>query len=223
MALIAKENKIFATVLSDGKIHVTVPEGTENAVTRKYKTSDGVEGEKTELIYNELIGRITNVDIREGNFGAQLYVTVEDDGDDKPIALVMGSSSSYGEDFMKKLPNVDLTKTVKIVPYAFEDDNKKLKKGVTIWQHNGKENVKIGNYYYDADKKKLLHGFPEVPAAIEKIKKEGKKVPSAKWRAYFSEVEEFLIEETRNRFGIVENTGDELDELANEINSKLED
>jgi len=223
MPLISKEERIYASVLADGKIHVTVPEGTENAKIRKYKTSDGTEGEKTEFVYNELIGKITNISFRDGDYGTQLQVTVAE-GDEKPIVLSLGTSSNYGEDLMKKLPNVDLAKTVKIVPYSFEDDKKKLKKGITIWQNNGKENVKLGNYYFDADKKKNLHDFPEVPAAIVKLQKDGKKVPTTKWKAYFGDVEEFLIEQTKERFKITDSPkkDDELEDMVNEASKDLD-
>jgi hypothetical protein len=226
MPLIQKEERIFAYVLSDGKIHVTVPEGTEGAKIRTYKTSDGVEGEKTELVYNELIGKITNVNFRDGNYSTQLLVTVAD-GDEKPIVLSLGTSSNYGEDLMKKLLNIDLTKKVKIVPYSFMDDKNKNKRGITVWQHNGKENVKLGNYFYDADKKKLLHGFPDVPAAIKKLQDEDKKVPTTKWKAYFGGVQEFLIEQTKERFNITDvpkedNSDSELEEMVEEASKQLE-
>lgn len=193
-----KEDSIFASVLADGKIHVTVPEGTEGAVIRKYKTSDGKEGSKTEKVYSELIGKITKIDFYEGDYGRQLQVMVTDNND-KPVVLSLSTSSNYGEDMMKKLINVDLTKTVKIVPYSFVDDKKKNKKGITIWQHikdDGKAE-KIKNYFYDEDEKKNINGFPEP-------KKLKKPLTTDQWKLYFGEVREFLVEKIIEHFKIEE-------------------
>lgn len=191
------DNKgIFANVLADGKIHVTVPEGTEGAIVRKYKTTDGLEGSKTELVYSELIGKITKINFFEGNFGRQLQVTVED-GDQEPVVLCLGTSSNYGEDMMKKLINVDLEKKVKIVPYSFTDGGKS-KKGITIWQKNeADEAVKIENYFYDPINKVNINGYPEP-------KKLKKPLSKDQWKLYFGEVREFLVEKITEHFNIEE-------------------
>jgi len=221
MSMTLKEQKNFVSILADGLFHMTVPEGTEGARVRKYKTSDGTEGEKIELVYSEIVGKITNINFYEGDYGNQLQITVVD-GDDKPVVISMNASSNYGEDFMKKLPNVDLEKTVKISPYSFEDKGK-TKKGVTIWQHNGTKTEKVTNYFYDVEKKKNLHGYPEFPAAISKLMKEGKKVPTAKWKLYFAEANEFLVEFIKEKFNIEGAPEVTSDDLEDEISKSLED
>lgn len=224
MSMRLHESKNFVSILADGLFHKNVPEGTEGARVRKYKTSDGVEGEKTELVYSEIIGKITNINFYEGNFGNQLQVTVTD-GDEEPIVISMSASSNYGEDFMKKLPNVDMDKVVKIQPYSFTDEKKKTKKGVTIWQHNGKKAEKLTNYFYDVEKKKNLHGYPDFPAAITKLLKEGKKVPTAKWKLYFAEANEFLVEFIREKFNITDApsaTSADLDKEFDEMTESAE-
>ncbi len=192
----ARENVIYASVLADGLIHVTVPEGTEGAQTRKYKTSDGKEGSKQELVYKDLIGKITKVNFYEGDFGRSIQVTIVD-GEDKPVVLSLSTNSNYGEDIMKKLLNVDLDRHVKIVPYSFVDDKKKSKKGITIWQQNPEtnKNEKIENYFYDTEKKKTINGFPEP-------KKLKKPLSKDQWKLYFGEVREFLVEKIIEHFKI---------------------
>ncbi len=191
----AKDDVIYASVLADGKIHVTVKEETPGAVKREYETSDKKKGVKYELVYSDLIGKITKVSFYEGDYGRQLQVTVTD-GDEKPVVLSLSTSSNYGEDLMKKLMNVDLKKTVKIVPYSFVDDNKKNKKGITIWQDNGKgENVKIGNYFYDPVKKQNINEYPEP-------KKQKKPLSKDQWKLYFGECREFLVEQITEHFKI---------------------
>ena len=199
MSKTLKENKTFATVLADGLIHITVPEGTEGAKVRKYKTSDGTEGSKTELQYSEIIGKITKIGFQEGKFGVQLQLTI-DEGEDVVTTLCLGTNSNYGEDVMKKLPNVDLEKTVKIVPFSFKDDKGKAKKGVTIMQKNDKgESIKLSNYFYDAEKKENINGYP-TPKPTKKER------TSDQWKLYYGEAREFLIEFITTKFKIDETT-----------------
>ncbi len=197
----AKADRTYASVLADGKIHVTVPEGTEGAVVRKYKTSDDKEGSKTEFVYGELIGKITKVGFYEGDYGRQLQVTVED-GKEKPVVLSLSTSSNYGEDIMKKLINVDLEKFVKIVPYSFVDEKKKSKKGITIWQKNAEgKSEKVKNYFWDEESEKYVKGYPEP-------KKSKKPLSKDQWKLYFGEVREFLVEKITEHFKIEETEKD---------------
>lgn len=199
MALIkTTEDQTFANVLADGKIHVTVPEGTVGSTVRKYKTSDGKEGSKIEMIYNELIGKIVKIAFYEGNFGKQIQISVSD-GNGEPVVLSLGTSSNYGEDFMKKLPNIDLEKFVKIVPYSFTDEKGKGKKGVTIWQASEKtgKNEKLKNYFFDDVDKKNLHGYPE-----PKKLKNNKPLSTDQWKLYFGECREFLVEFITEKYKI---------------------
>ena len=181
-----KEDKTYASILADGKIHITVPEGTPEASLRTYETSDGKSGSKWELVYTSIIGKITKVGFRDGEYGSQLLVTLED-GKDKPVTLALATSSNFGEDMMKKLKNVDIERAVKIVPFTFTDDNGKTKKGVTIWQHNKKtgKNEKVKNYYYDEEKKKNINGYPEPKPKNGKTVKDFTK---DQWKLYFGEV-----------------------------------
>lgn len=207
-----KEDKTYASILADGKIHITVPEGTPEASLRTYETSDGKSGSKWELVYTSIIGKITKVGFRDGEYGSQLLVTLED-GKDKPVTLALATSSNFGEDMMKKLKNVDIERAVKIVPFTFTDDNGKTKKGVTIWQHNKKtgKNEKVKNYYYDEEKKKNINGYPEPKPKNGKTVKDFTK---DQWKLYFGEVREFLVDEITEHFKI---------EPSNEMSASDED
>lgn len=208
MALKLKEDRTFATVLSDGAIHITVPEGTEGAKIRTYETSDGKTGSKTELVYKEISGIISKVDIRDGDFGSQLQLTIED-GDAEPIVLSLATASNFGEDVMKKLPNVDLSLPVTIIPYSFVDGKGKNKKGVTIVQNE----KKLQNYFYDFHKKVNINGYPE-PKKVKptKANPEGK-LSKDQWKAYFMDARLFLIDFITEKFnlGATEMDADELD------------
>lgn len=177
----------FASILADGKIHITVPEGTEGSVIRKYKTSDDQEGEKTEMVYKDISGIITEVKFEEGKFGNQILISVIDEeaGEEEPTILCLGTASNFGEDVMKKLPLVNLKKPVKFAPFSFETDKGKKQRGVTVMQGD----KKLENFFYDKESKKNLHGYPEAPKP-----KAGKTVTKVQWRKYFSDCSEWLVE-----------------------------
>lgn len=207
MSKTLKENRTFITILADGLLHQNVEEGTEGGKWRTYKTSDGTEGKKFEKVYSDIIGKITKIGFQEGKFGVQLQLTI-DEGDDVVSTLCMSTSSNYGEDCMKRLPNLDLEKTVKIVPFSFKDDKGKAKKGVTIFQKNDKgETIKLSNYFYDAEKKININGYP--------IPKETKKPrTSDQWKLYYGQAREFLIEFITSKFHIEESEVKEVDPIG---------
>lgn len=179
MALHKKEQKDFVKVLaSDGSLRLEVPEGTEGAVTREYEDSKGNKGSKTELVFGVLSGKITGVEIIEGNFGNLLQIEVTDE--QGSMILSLAANQNFGEDVMKKLPNIDFEKEVEFAPYSFEDEGKS-KRGMTITQ----DGQKIQNFFYDPETKETKYGFPEV---------EDKKYTKDDWKIYFLQVQKFLNE-----------------------------
>lgn len=185
-----REDSIFASILSDGKIHVASVEGAEGAVKREYETSDGKKGSKWELLYSELGGKITEMNFRDGDFGQQLFVKVQD-GEEKPVILTLATSSSFCEDFMKKVFNINMEEPVILAPYAFQDDKGKSKKGISISQGGNK----ITNYFYDAEKKENTHDYPVVP------KPKGKKpISKEEWKLWFAQCRIFLVDKMTEHF-----------------------
>lgn len=192
------DDTTFATVLADGKFHVNVPEGTEGAVKREYETSDGKKGSKTELVYTELSGIIQKISFREGQYGVNLQIVVAESEDEKPITMSLGTESNFGEDVMKKLPNINQKLPVTFSPFSFENDKGKKQRGVSILQKNKKDEVeKVVSFYWDADKKVITNGYPEIPKP-----KPGKAITKSEWRKYFATVREFLIEDLKERLDI---------------------
>lgn len=221
-----QEERTFASILADGKIHVAVPDGTPGSVVRVFKNSQtGLEGKKTEMVYTEVIGKITKVSFYEGDYGKQLQLTVQGKEGEKPTVLSLGTSSNYGEDMMKKLPNIDLEKYIKIVPYSFVDEKGKSKKGITVWQKSDEtgKNEKVKNYFYDEEKKKNLHGFP-----VPKKLKNDKPLSTDQWKLYFGECREFLVEFITEKYKI-EDTGakvstadQDFEVLVNEVETLMD-
>lgn len=212
---------IFASVLADGKIHVGATEHTEGAVKREYETSDGKSGEKWELLYTELSGTIEKVSFFEGNYGKNLQIVVRDDEDEsaKPITLSIPTESNFGEDVMKKLPNINQKKVVTFAPYSFLDDKGKRKRGVTVTQESKKGEVeKIQNFYYDAKIKEVANGYPEVPKP-----KKGKALTKSDWRKYFGNAREFLIEDLTERLGLEDEEAEKVSDLQKKAKKEAED
>lgn len=172
---------------SDGTLRLTVPEGTEGAKLREYETSDGKKGSKWELVFKSLAGKITNMQVFEGNYGKNLLVTLSYEGGEDTISF--NTASPFGEDFMKKLPNINLDEYVTITPYSFVDDNGKTRKGVTVMQGD----VKLTNYFYDAEKKKNLHKYPEPEGDTGTYDKDD-------WKIYFTKCRKFLVKNVEDTF-----------------------
>jgi hypothetical protein len=180
----AREMTPLMNVLgSDGTIRLEVPEGTEGAKFREYETSDGKKGSKWELIFKSLSGKITNLEWYEGDYGTNLFVTLayEENGEMKEDTLSLGTATPFGEDFMKKLPNINLDEYVTLSPFSFTDDNGKNRRGISITQGD----TKIKNFFYDAEKKKNIHKYPNPDFDIDKASKDD-------WKLYFMQARKFL-------------------------------
>lgn len=169
----------FVTILADGKMHETVPQGTEGAVLREYETSSGQKGEKWELVYTKLDNaKITNVYFKEGDYGEQVYITFEDE-DGQMVTLAQGVASNFGEDILKRLPKINFSEKVSISPYSFEDNGKQVR-GVSFYQHG----AKVHNFFWDPTNSVPLHGFPK----MEEVS------PSKDdWKIHFINVRKFLV------------------------------
>lgn len=188
MALEKIEREKYVSILSsDATFRIVVPEGTEGSIVREYETSDGKKGKKTEMVFQKLTGKITNVAFFDGDFGKLIQLDVTDEAG--TLVLSVNTAQNYGEDLMKKLPNIDLEKPVELTPYAFEDDRGKLRKGVTVTQ-DGK---KIQNYFYDPITKKNVNGYPDPEGDIEDYEKDD-------WKIYFMQARKFLIAFIENKF-----------------------
>lgn len=168
-------DKRFLSII-EGTWRQKVDNNTEGAIYRAYESSTGNQGSKWELIYINWTGTVRGIEVKEGEYGEQCFIQLDD------AVLVFNTQSRYFSDCASKLMSADITKPITFHPYSMEIDGKK-KTGVSV-QQNG---VRLSNYYYDFDKKKSLHGFP-VPDETKKDKK-------TYWKLFFLEVSDFLIKE----------------------------
>lgn len=176
------DQELYISVLADGKFHLTSEEGAvdaqgQKATLREYETSKGEKKSKWELTYQSLEGFIQAISFFEGEFGKILNLEIRDD---EVYTVSLNTASSFGEDVMKKLPNVDFKKRVTLKPYAFEDDNGKNRKGITIYQ----EGDKINGYFYDGTN--TINGAPTPENG-------GEGFDTDDWKMFYMTQRKFLI------------------------------
>lgn len=172
--------KKYLSILADGHIHMTVKEGEyPGAVLREYETSDGKKGKKWELLFKDVEGTIKEIEFRDGTFGTTMNVTIGD------YTLSINAESTFAEDLMKKLPNIDAQLPVMLAPYSFKDDKEKTRKGITVTQNGNK----IMNYYFNPETKQSINGYPTPEGDTTKYTKK-------QWKKFYMDASEFLVKET---------------------------
>jgi phage-related protein len=179
-----KDTTNYVSISPDGDFRLPAKEGEEGAVLRAYELKDGTKGEKWEILANSIAGKITGINFVTTEYGRLLQITLDDD-----LAISVSTTSNFATDLMKKLPALDLSKTYLFSPFAFENEKGKTVKGVTIieGEEYNKEAPKVKNYFSDGEKS--INDFPEPKGDTTKYTKN-------KWKSYFGEVEDFLVEYT---------------------------
>ncbi len=185
----AKSNERYIYILSDGILRENVGENVEGAIKRDWETKDGKKGTKWERTYAQLEGYIADIKFDEGEYGKQLQLTVVDEG--FRVVLTLPVAQNFGEDVLKKLPNVDFSQRISFVPYSFITDDKKLKKGVNLYQGD----KKVFSHYYipskiEGEKGTIVNGYPE-PSGDEE--------DADDWKAYFTKARKFMIKEVEEK------------------------
>ena len=175
-----KGDKVFLTILADGKFHEQVEEGREGAVAREYEDENDEKKIKYELVHDSVKGIITSVSVVEGFKGLK-NLNIEIDSE----IISTGVKGQYGEDLLKKLPAIDLSKEVTLTPYSFipkgEDT---VKKGLTVYQ----DGVKVESFYWDKETKTEKNGVP-TPVGDTKA------FDSDDWTNHFNVVRKFMVKE----------------------------
>ena len=114
--------------ISDGKICRQFKEMTLESISRTNKLGRIVHEE----FYDYIDGIITEISVRENDYGKQWNIFLLDNG---TIQLLnMPYSSGYASAFLKMLPNVDLQQRIKIIPKMVMEGDKK-KTGLFLTQN----------------------------------------------------------------------------------------
>jgi hypothetical protein len=123
-------NTIFFS-LSNGKVVRQFANCTANSVERLNKNLRPVHEE----FYDFLDGVLTDIFVKENDFGKFWVVVLSDVTSKLRQQLQFGYSSGYAVGFLKALPNVDVEHPLTIIPYAKKDGDK-LKTTVFLKQFN---------------------------------------------------------------------------------------
>lgn len=171
--------------ISYGKFRERAAENQEGAEVRINKDGKAV----WEFVFDYVEGQVTGIFHKEDDkFGNSFEVVIDDKTDKFQISFKEGDS--FFSDFFSKLPNVDLNRWIKIVPYDFEDKNTgKQKRGLVIWQENVKIESKFVSYDKETRKFSYFEGFPEPE----------KKMDKEDWKIYFIKVVKFLRSYTNSK------------------------
>lgn len=116
----------FFTILQ-GKFCIRVPEGTPGAVARVNKMNKTVY----EIFHDSFTAKLVNIRTRDGEYGKSWEFDFRDG--EELYTLQLSYSNSYATNILKMLPNVDLTKEMKIQP-SQKIENGKTKSSLFISQ-----------------------------------------------------------------------------------------
>ena len=107
----------YITILG-GKFCQRVQEGTEGAVTRVNKIGNTVH----EKFYDSFTGKLVDIKVQDGTYGKTWNFQFQDK--EEIYTLQLSYSNSFSTAFLKMLPNVDLSKELKVSPSTKEVDGK---------------------------------------------------------------------------------------------------
>ena len=198
MGLETREHKTYLQEIADGSIRMVVPEGTPGCVKREYEDRETKETKhKFELVFSAINGKLGKITLNKGKFGDQLILPLTDGEDNYNLALSI--QQNFGEDFMKKMPNINFDKPVRLAPFSFVTDQGKTVKGIDIRQDwNPHEPVgegngtKIPSYYYDKETKKNINGYPDPEG-------DTKDYSTDDWKIYFAIARKFLVSDLKSK------------------------
>lgn len=109
MGLGNNEGGRFVSIVG-GRFCIRVPEGTAGAETRVNKLGKQV----TEKYYDNFTGKLVGIRVTDGNYGKQWEFSFQDSGE--IYKLQLGYTNSFAKNIIKMLPNVDLSKEMKVSP-----------------------------------------------------------------------------------------------------------
>lgn len=179
----------------DGSFRQKVSQDHPEAQRRDWKSADGKNsGTKYERHVDALFGKIEDVQFFDSDYGLNINITLDENEQGEHPIIQLGASTREGEDFMRKLPNLDLAKEVRFRPFNFTGSDSNEVRGIELMQQDDADNftVKATNFFRDAEKKENINGLPKPP-------KENEEMTKPEWKIYFLQVNLFLIEYTKNK------------------------
>lgn len=150
-------NTIYLSV-ADGNLVRQHKQANERTTERITKTGKLVFEER----FKDLTAKLVKIDTKENDYGKQWQLNFTDGEVTYIVSLPF--SSRYASSFLKVLPNLNLYKEVRFMPWAMKDKNDATKTitGITLYQD--------GNKVVAAYTKEDPNGLPQ----MTKIKVKGK-------------------------------------------------
>lgn len=152
MALENRESGNFITILG-GKFCQRVPAGTPGSKERINKNNKVVH----EKFYDSFTGKLVGIKTQDGEYGKNWLFSFQDGGE--IYHLQLSYSNSFAVALLKMLPNVDLSKEMKVSPSTKEVDGKN-KSSLFIAQD--------GNYITHAFTRENPNGLPDLKKLVVK-------------------------------------------------------
>lgn len=173
--------KVFLSI-ADGKLVRSFREATPETKERINKNGKQV----FEQSFDAIVGRLTSVGKKENDYGIFIEIGLTDGKDNYSISTQF--SGRYSSSFLKALPNIDLSKDVRLLPWSMIDKNDPSKKvtGITLYQNDGNGFVKVPPFYTKEDPK----GLPQ----MKQVTLKGK----TQWDD--TEMMDFLFDAAKNCF-----------------------
>lgn len=117
MGLDNRQSGNFITILN-GKFCQRVSENDDGAIQRTNKLGKVV----WEKFYDSFTGKLVNIKTQDGSYGKSWVFSFRDKAE--VYHLQLSYSNSFATAFLKMLPNIDLTKEMKVSPSVKEVDGK---------------------------------------------------------------------------------------------------
>ena len=100
-----RENNQYYTIIG-GTFRIQVRQDDPSAVRREWTSADGTRsGTKHERIVSALVGYIEDIQFRDGEYGMQLYVMLNENEDGSKPVIALQTASREAEDFLKAAGN----------------------------------------------------------------------------------------------------------------------
>lgn len=107
------ENSKKIVSIAEGKLCLRIADGSpevEGERSRTYKDKNDVEVAIREEVFQSIDGMICGVEFVTGDYGCNMLIDMEDDGDEFAIRLTMGKALT--DSIIKRMPNIDVGKPV---------------------------------------------------------------------------------------------------------------
>lgn len=206
--------------IAQGAIRESVPEGTPKAIKRDWEAG-GKKGTKHELVYDHIIGTITDINFYEGEADGRKFtnINVVFDKNSEGINPVVsvGIKTRYGSDLLKKLPAVNLKEEIKLRPFSFRPDGEdKDVTGVEVLQRHpvsGNFEKKVTSHFHkkNGERWEAINGYPTPEG-------DTRDYSSDDWDIFYKQANKFLVGYMRaNIIPLFENVQEEI-KTEEEIN-----